>query len=110
MELPDPEGKPRAVGRRLGGDGDVVPSDALSLTRSFSRGAPVRPLASLRSSRRTYRLIDASGGLLAELHEDAVIVRRDAGPASGFRELEVQFVADGERADDLAAALRRGHR
>ncbi len=107
VELPDPDGEPRAVGRRLGGDGDVVPSDALSLTRSFSRGALVRPLASLRSSRRTYRLIDASGGLLAELHEDAVIVRRDAGPASGFRELEVQFVADGERADDLAAALRR---
>ncbi len=106
VELPDPDGRPRAVGRLLGGDGDVVPLDALSLTRSFSRGAPILPLASLRSSRRTYRLIDGAGGLLAELHEDAVIVRRDAGPASGFRELEVQFVADGERADKLLAALR----
>ena len=107
VELPDPDGEPRAVGRLLGGDDDVVPFDALSLTRSFSRGAPIQPLASLRSSRRTFRVIDASGGLLAELHEDAVIVRRDAGPASGFRELEVQFVADGERADELLAALRR---
>jgi CHAD domain-containing protein len=108
VELPDPDGEPRAVGRLLGDDGDDMPRDALNLTRSLSRGAPIRPVAALRSSRRSSRLIDSGGVLMAELHEDAVIVRRDAGPASGFRELEVQFAVGGERADELAEILRRG--
>jgi CHAD domain-containing protein len=103
---------PGALARReLGYDGPEsrVPFELLSLVRGLSRGAPLVPVARLRTDRRRWELRDALGGRLLEIDDDEVSVLvsgaggRGRRLAARFRELEVELV-DGDL-DVLAAVV-----
>ncbi|MEV8127317.1 CYTH and CHAD domain-containing protein [Streptomyces sp. NPDC085944] len=72
---------------------DEVPESLRELALSRTRGAELRPVVSIRSTRTVRRLRDAEGGVLAELSLDEV--RADAAASGGGRaewgELEVEL-------------------
>lgn len=76
------------------GDGEL-PDDARWLTLGLVRFSPLRPVATLCSTRRRLLLVDGAGRHLAEVDDDEVSVR--GGPADGrrFRQVEVERSADG---------------
>ncbi|SEG72673.1 CHAD domain-containing protein [Thermomonospora echinospora] len=94
-ELRAPLGRPQVVPARLSG-----------LVAAYTRGAELRPVATLETSRTVTRLLDAQGEVLAEVADDAVIGRvidpvvagdgeQPAGngtaPISAWREIEVEL-------------------
>ncbi|XVQ10678.1 CHAD domain-containing protein [Spirillospora sp. CA-255316] len=109
-ELRAPLGRAQAVPARLAG-----------LVAAYARGAELRPVATLETERTVLRLLDDSGGVLAEVADDAVTGRvltgpaeeappaEETGPAEGsgeaWREIEVELAA-GAR-DLLKAAGKR---
>ncbi len=72
---------------------DEVPESLRELALSRTRGAELRPVVRIRSTRTVRRLRDAKGGVLAELSLDEV--RADAAASGGGRaewsELEVEL-------------------
>ncbi|MGW4571016.1 CYTH and CHAD domain-containing protein [Streptomyces tendae] len=80
---------------------DDVPEALRDLVLSRTRGAPLRPVVRIRSTRAVRQLRDAGGSVLAELSLDEV--RADATASGGGRaewgELEVEL------ADDLGPGL-----
>lgn len=87
---------------------DDVPAALRELVLSRTRGAPLRPVVRIRSTRAVRRLHDAEGGVLAELSLDEV--RADATAAGGGRgewgELEVEL-AEGVHAGLLDAVEKK---
>ncbi|MFD5652609.1 CHAD domain-containing protein [Streptomyces sp. NPDC127039] len=87
---------------------DDVPAALRELVLSRTRGAPLRPVVRIRSTRAVRRLHDAEGGVLAELSLDEV--RADATAAGGGRaewgELEVEL-AEGVPAGLLDAVEKK---
>ncbi|WP_409472124.1 CHAD domain-containing protein [Streptomyces sp. HC307] len=75
---------------------DQVPSALAGLVRSRVRDAELEPLVRLRSARDVRHLVDADGGLLAEVSVDAVRAERltARGGAAEWTEIEVEL-ADG---------------
>ncbi|MFI7277482.1 CHAD domain-containing protein [Streptomyces sp. NPDC049879] len=73
-----------------------VPAELRELALSRTRGAALRPVMRLRSTRTLRLLLDADGGTLAELSVDAVRADAmlDGGGHAGWTELEVEL-ADG---------------
>lgn len=92
------------------------PAELADLTFGMTRGAPIRPLAHLKTKRRIWRLLAADGELLAEVAHDRVSARRlDSSVTDKWRELEVELTgrADAGAVDRALrdAGLRRsGHR
>lgn len=84
------------------------PAELADLTFAMTRGASIRPLAHLKTKRRIWRLLDAGGGLLAEVAHDRVTARRldDGSTEDKWRELEVELTPLAD-ADALDRALRR---
>ncbi|MEU2966196.1 CYTH and CHAD domain-containing protein [Streptomyces ardesiacus] len=87
---------------------DDVPGSLRELTLSRTRGAGLRPVVRVRSTRTVRRLRDAEGRVLAELSLDEV--RADAAVSGGGRaawaELEVEL-ADGVHAGLLDAIEKK---
>ncbi|MFC8083534.1 CHAD domain-containing protein [Streptomyces sp. NPDC057340] len=87
---------------------DDVPEALRELVLSRTRGARLRPVVRIRSTRQVRQLRDAGGGVLAELSLDEV--RADATASGGGRaewgELEVEL-ADGVPAGLLDAVEKR---
>ncbi|MPZ27260.1 MAG: CHAD domain-containing protein [Micromonosporaceae bacterium] len=82
------------------------PAELVALVTALTRGAPLAPVVTVRSRRRRYELCDADGTVLAELADDTVSVLDGAEPRGGFRELEVERVADrGDLLDRVAGVL-----
>ncbi|MER7946844.1 CYTH and CHAD domain-containing protein [Streptomyces sp. NPDC096079] len=80
--------------------GDTLPGELAALLRSRVRDTEVVPAVHLRSARDVRHLLDADGGLLAELSVDTVHARRLPGGAeASWTEIEVEL------ADDTAPAL-----
>ena len=85
--------------RELGFEGPEsrMPPTLVSLVRGLSRGAPLVPVARLRTDRRRWEVRDAAGGALAEIADDEVSVMvtgaggRGRRLAARFRELEVEL-------------------
>ncbi|GAA1772317.1 CYTH and CHAD domain-containing protein [Luedemannella helvata] len=79
------------------------PAELLDLVLALTRGAPVAPAATVRTTRRAYQLFDADGAMLVEVVDDAVRVGEQK---AGFREVEVER-KEGPRAllDRVAEAL-----
>ncbi|MFJ7126579.1 CHAD domain-containing protein [Streptomyces sp. NPDC098101] len=76
---------------------DALPPDLAALLRSRVRGAEVVPVVRLRSARDVRRLLDADGGLLAELSVDTVRARRlPGGPRASWTEIEVEAADDAD--------------
>ncbi|MFD5147326.1 CHAD domain-containing protein [Streptomyces sp. NPDC058401] len=73
--------------------GDTVPDALTALLRSRVRDIPLEPQVRLLSSRKVSHLLDADGGLLAELSTDAVRAERAEANAA-WTEVEVEL-ADG---------------
>jgi CHAD domain-containing protein len=97
--------------RRPAGRGVRPPAELTALTRVYSRGQRLDPVAKLLTRRRRWTLTDPAGTELAELAEDRVQgVPLD--PASGevsWRELEIELTGAGDTAllDALERELRR---
>ncbi|MET9352963.1 CYTH and CHAD domain-containing protein [Streptomyces sp. NPDC006617] len=87
---------------------DDVPEALRELVLSRTRGAPLRPVVRIRSTRAVRQLRDAEGAVLAELSLDEV--RANATAAGGGRaewgELEVEL-ADGVPAQLLDAVEKK---
>jgi CHAD domain-containing protein len=79
-----------------------VPADLLGLVRAALRGAPVAPTARISTRRTVHLLIDASGGVLAEVADDLVTAKAMGAEltTSSWREIEVELV----QGDDLLLA------
>ncbi|MFD3545418.1 CHAD domain-containing protein [Streptomyces sp. NPDC058655] len=73
--------------------GDTVPASLADLVRSRVRNSALLPQVRLASSRRISHLLDADGGLLAELATDTVRAERGEATAA-WTEVEVEL-ADG---------------
>ncbi|HVM66080.1 MAG TPA: CHAD domain-containing protein [Acidimicrobiales bacterium] len=95
---------PGALARReigFPGSETRVPPGLLSLVRGLSRGAPLVPVARLRTDRRRWELRDTAGPRLAEIDDDEVSVLvagaggRGRRLAARFRELEVELAEGG---------------
>ncbi|KOX27894.1 MULTISPECIES: CYTH and CHAD domain-containing protein [unclassified Streptomyces] len=89
---------------------DALPPDLAALLRSRVRGGEVVPVVRLRSARDVHRLLDADGGLLAELSVDTVRARRlPAGPRASWTEIEVEAADDADPAilDAVEKRLRK---
>ncbi|MEU6278324.1 CYTH and CHAD domain-containing protein [Streptomyces populi] len=88
-----------------------VPEELRCLTLSRTRGAALRPVVRIRSSRSPYRLLDAEGDVLAELSVDEVSAEAllDDEGRTAWRELEVELVQDGDPAllDSVEKVLRK---
>ncbi|GHB23511.1 CHAD domain-containing protein [Streptomyces viridiviolaceus] len=73
---------------------DRVPRALAGLVRSRVRDHALSPVVRLRSDRDVRHLVDADGGLLAEVSVDAVHAERLSGGAAQWTEIEVEL-ADG---------------
>lgn len=84
------------------------PDELVRLVTATTRGVPLQPVVVVRTQRRRYELRDADGNGLAELADDTVSVLDRGQPRGGFRELEVERLADrGDLLDRVEAVLVR---
>jgi CHAD domain-containing protein len=77
------------------GEEDAVPEQLHDLVSVHVRGAVLGPVATLLTTRTTYRLCGADGNARAELTDDLVSVLNQGHVAGRFREIEVES-ADGD--------------
>jgi CHAD domain-containing protein len=89
----------------LEGAADRIPARAVDLVTAYVRTAPLAEIAELRTRRRRWSLLDASGRVTAVLLDDEVSVMDDGEPISRFRELELET-----RTLQAADMLRIGER
>lgn len=89
---------------------EEVPEELRDLAFSRTRGAPLRPVIRIRSTRSLHHLLDAEGAVLAELSVDEVSAEAllDGGGRATWREMEVELAEDGDPAllDAVEEALR----
>jgi CHAD domain-containing protein len=74
----------------LEGAADRIPAQAIDLVTAYVRTAPLAEIAELRTRRRRWLLLDATGRVTAVLVDDEVSVMDDGEPVSRFRELELE--------------------
>jgi CHAD domain-containing protein len=67
------------------------PAEAVDLLRAVTRGAPLAPVARIRTLRRVVAVADANGRTLAEVTNDHVAVLEGGRVGRRFREVEVEF-------------------
>ncbi|MEU6494102.1 CYTH and CHAD domain-containing protein [Streptomyces sp. NPDC046984] len=105
LELPLPHDSREEIQAPLSSE-DVPPGDLRELTLSRTRGAPLRPVMRIRSTRSLRHLMDAEGDVLAELSMDAV--RADALVDGGGHGVWTQMEVEVEPAGDGGPALLNG--
>lgn len=88
------------------GRAGVVPAAVSAEVRAVTRGARLRPMVTISTTRTERPLLDPAGRVLALVADDLVSTAVTADPAAGqqWRELEVELV-DGDR--DLLKAVDR---
>ncbi|MGX1563633.1 CYTH and CHAD domain-containing protein [Streptomyces sp. NPDC055506] len=90
---------------------DTLPDDLAGLVRSRVRDRELLPLVRLRSERDVRHLLDADGGLLAEVAVDAVHAERltAGGGQAQWTEIEVELADGGDPAllDKVEKRLRK---
>jgi len=98
VKLPDGEEGPALVRRELtfAGKPGAVPAEVTDLVRAYVRSAPFAPVARLDTRRRGVELLDAEGGLLAQVVDDEVSVYEGSHLAGRFRELEVELATSAD--------------
>ncbi|MFC8238814.1 CHAD domain-containing protein [Streptomyces sp. NPDC057284] len=88
-----------------------VPEELRDLALSRTRGAALRPVMRIRSTRSVRHLLDAEGDVLAELSMDVVDADAllDDGGHSMWTEMEVELASDGDPAllDRIEKVLRK---
>jgi CYTH domain len=78
----------------LPGAPGAMPRLLRDLTRGWAFGAPLRRVATIRTTRRTISLRDAAGKPLAVIDDDDVCGLRGRRVAARFRELEIELAPD----------------
>lgn len=73
------------------GEGGTPPDAAVTLVRGFVRGAELAERVRLTTVRRRSELVGATGDVVGGVVDDSVAVQNGSGPASAFRELEVEI-------------------
>lgn len=110
VKLPPPDERVVLQRREVTFEGswDEIPLGAQALVRGFTRGAPLLQIARLRTVRKPVLLIDGLGRCRAEVGDDDVSTYRGQGPASRFREIEIEPTAgaDDEILEILVAKLQ----
>ena len=101
---------PAVVREEIDMDGEPgsPPARALAAVQAAAGGDELRPVAKLRTSRRTVDLVDAEGRRRAEIADDTVSVRADTREVSAFHEVEVEIIGDPDdtMVDAVLARLR----
>lgn len=96
---------------RLPLSSEEVPEDLRDLALSRTRGAELRPVVRIRSTRYLRHLLDAGGDALAELSTDAVRADSllDDDAHTKWTEMEVELADDGDPAllDAIEKVLRK---
>src|SRR4051794_7196679 len=93
LKLPSKNGSSAGLSREelsVNGAGSTVPEELRSLLVAVLRGADLQPVAVLKTERDTSALLDAEGGLLAEVVDDTVSVLQGRRVVTRFREIEVE--------------------
>jgi CHAD domain-containing protein len=75
----------------------AIPPDLVALVSVYTRGAPLAPVTTLRTTRARWDLRDRDGVLLAEVADDAVAVLEDRRVVNRFREIEVERKSGGNK-------------
>lgn len=78
----------------MDGEPDHPPAHALERIRSAAGDVDLRPVATLRTSRRTVDLVDQHGQRLAEVADDRVSVLDGPREAGSFHEVEVELYGE----------------
>ncbi|GGS49305.1 CYTH and CHAD domain-containing protein [Streptomyces violaceus] len=90
---------------------DTLPDELAGLVRSRVRGSELLPVVRLRTDRDVRHLLDADGGLLAEVAVDAVHAERltPGGGETQWTEIEVELADGGDPAllDKVEKRLRK---
>ncbi|MFC7730777.1 CYTH and CHAD domain-containing protein [Actinomadura keratinilytica] len=84
----------RAETRAPLGRARVVPARLANLVAAYTRGAQLRPVATLETERTVLPLLDEDGAVLAEVADDAVTghdLRDDRETGTSWREIEVEL-------------------
>ena len=94
LKLPLSNGDRQEVRSPLTRATKTVPPALLGPIRAIVRDHPLVPVARVSSHRTAYRLLDASGVILAEVSDDRVTAQalHPEGPVVGWREFEVELV------------------
>ncbi|HET9733329.1 MAG TPA: CYTH and CHAD domain-containing protein [Acidimicrobiales bacterium] len=87
----------------FGGDPVPVPREAADVVLARTRAATLAPVARLRTERRVTELRDRTGPV-AEVVDDRVTVEGPAGAPAGFREIEIEVLADSAAANAVLRA------
>lgn len=69
------------------------PQELRDVVVGWTRGAPLTEVATIRTVRTTYPLLDDHGGVLAELADDEVTGTRADGVVTTWREWELELVS-----------------
>ncbi|MDG4808291.1 CYTH and CHAD domain-containing protein [Micromonospora sp. WMMD1120] len=95
VSRPGPKGRP--------------PPELVELVTVLHRGAPLGPVAVVRTVRHGYEVCDRAGTVLAEVMDDRVTVLDDADLVTDtFREVEVELKAGDRKLLDRVGAVLRG--
>ncbi|HET9657400.1 MAG TPA: CYTH and CHAD domain-containing protein [Kineosporiaceae bacterium] len=105
-----PAGQARQeIHRPAGRSGSPVPAELAALVRAFLRDAAVQPVVTLRTVRTLTLLVDARGGVLAEVADDVVTATVPGQESStSWREIEVELVDGSPRLLASVAERLRG--
>ena len=77
------------------GDSNIPPDDLVDLTLGYTRHVPLVPVARIVTQRAVWRLVDGSGGDLAELTDDHVEAENlSASTVDNWRELEFELAGE----------------
>jgi CHAD domain-containing protein len=83
----------------------TVPAELADIVTALAREEPLAPVATLRTERTPFLLLDADGEPVVELVDDTVSILDGEHVAARFREIEVELVgADPQTADGTILA------
>ena len=107
LKLPEGSAGPALVRREVSVDGapGTVPPSLRDLVRAYVRFRRLAPVARLRTERCPWEVRDESGARLAEVVDDRVTVYEHRRRTGEFREVEVELLASGRRAERVVKAV-----
>ena len=111
LKLPLGHGTRREIRRPLGAAARGVPGELAGLVRVHTRGAPLRPVARMTTTRQLVVLLDDAGKSLAEVAADDVSAQTlgQVTAVSRWQEVEVELTGGDRRLLKAADDLLRHH-
>ena len=111
LKLPLGHSTRREIRRPLNGEGRGVPGELARLVRVRTRGAPLRPVAHMTTTRQRVVLLDDAGKSLAEVAADDVSAQTlgQSTAVSRWQEVEVELTGGDRQLLKAADDLLRHH-